>query len=473
MKALYVKKTTLLNIIITIMLYSFFVYSYYFGKVKVGWSHTVSWAACILFIYHINRIVKLKVRIYDFRAWFVLLQYIFIFGRIWLNGMGLDKDIFWNLFLYYDHTAMYLASLYGLVYTQAIFTGFFLFYKPTINPYKKESSSVGKQFYRSGSMTFIGVGLILISLPFRIYNDILTILAQSSSAGYVAVAVTNGMMYAFGMLLPVGVIYLIYSDSLRKHTIRIILVLWLVYTTIVMIFSGDRRYSIIAIIVVILCFLVVNDVRIGLGKTILGIVTSFLVLTVLATIRNGRMYVIDSFSVFFDIFIETLVKSNLLYETFAEFGLTFFIYASVFQFFPTVIPFKYGLTYLLAPITTIPMIGVVVPNLQTSISGHLDAKSITGHPLGAALGQELYCNFGLLAPLFAVFAGYLLNRVMNFNSIKSSKHMARYFGLFYILLNLVRSSTTEILRMAVYSLVIPVILEAAYKLLLRSASKST
>ncbi len=428
---------------------------------REGWANYAAYGSIALFVYQIGWMMYKKVEYYNFRLWFVILQYLFIFGRIILHAFGWDKGIFWNLMEYYSVSAMFKASIYGLAYTQAIFTGLFWNYSKSNALHRTVSSRT----ISGQCMVFIGVAMLILSVPFRLSNDMTAIRTQTEAGGYVAVAIDNGMNYAFGMLLPVAVMYLICSDTLKRRHVNLIMLVLMAYMGVTMVLSGDRRYSITALIAVILCYMQRFKIKIDWKRILLIAVGVQLVLLVLATIRTTRMHV-TSFAQFWDLFVEAAQTSNIFYETFSEFGLTFFIYAAGVQFFPGTFAFKWGTTYLLAPITIIPMSGLIFPGLQSSISAHMDCKSITGHPLGAALGEEIFCNFGYLAPIFAVIIGVVISKIMQQRK-NDPQAMARYYGLFYIMLNLVRASTTEILRLAAYAVIIPWILIKVYRFMRR------
>ncbi|MGN0594737.1 MAG: O-antigen polysaccharide polymerase Wzy [Hominimerdicola sp.] len=462
------KLRTFLNLLVWIVLTVYMWTVWDTVQAPMNWAHTVSIMAIVLFVYQMVCMRKMKVKYYDFRIWFISLQYIFIFGRVFLHGFNLDGDIFWNLFTYYEDTSLYKAAVYGLVFIQSLFLG--LFWKP----HKIEKSQLFDIFkikdkYSGSCMRFIGCAMVILSLPFRLMNDYSQIKAQSANSGYIALANTNGMTYALGMLLPIGVVFLICSDAIKRKNVNKILFVFSAYSVAVMILSGDRRYVITSFISIILCYMKRFDIKLNWKRIVpLGIV-AVLALSMLEAIRNGRMQVIDSFGTFWDLFIESLTTSNIIYETFAEFGLTYFIYAAGIQFFPSVFSYKMGMTYLLGPLTAIPMSGMIFPGMLLSISAHWDCKSITGHSLGAALGEEVYCNFGLLAPFFAVIIGFVISRIMHMKRQDSPYETAKYYGMFYLLLNLVRSSSVEILRTAVYALILPMFFGFVYKRLTRKA----
>lgn len=456
---------TIANVFVLLILIVFAILNWNNYYMDQSWTTKISIISICLLIYQIIAMKKNDVKIYDFRIWFTLLQYLFVFGRIYLNALGLDKEIFWNLMNYYDNLSMHRAALYSLVSIQSIYLGMFFYNNKYRQNNEKKENTINKG-NSSQKLFFIGIVMIILCVPFRIYNDYLTINAQRSANGYVSLAVDNAFFYAIGLLLPVGLIYIIVSERLSKKKLGILLGIYALYTIVIMMFSGDRRYAITSFLAIALCCVKTLKIKIGMKKIVTYGILGILALFALAAIRNARLYVINSFSDFTDMFVEILTKSNFIYETLAEFGLTFFIYAAAIKYFPAQFSFKYGTTYLFAPFTIIPMSGTIFPGVQEAVSAHLDCKSITHQSLGAAFGEELYANFGILSPLFAIFGGIILSMIMNSRKIydKNDKKMIiNYYSIFYILINLVRASTTEVFRLAAYAIIIPWFIGLFYK----------
>ena len=461
-KKITISYHTIANVFVLILLIIFAITNWNVYYPNHSWTTKISIVSIALLIYQLTAMKMNKIKIYDFRIWFTILQYLFIFGRIYLNALNLDEEIFWNLMNYYDDIYMSRAALYALVFVQCIYLGmFFSNGKSNVNEKVESAKKIP-----SKKLLFIGIVMLIISIPFRFYNDYLTIIAQRSANAYVSIAVDNAFFYALGLLVPVGFIYIIVSEKLSKRKLDMILVIYAVYTIVVMMFSGDRRYAITSFIAIILCYIKTLNIKIGIKKIIVYGIIGMFALLILAAIRNARLYVINSFSDFFDMFVELITKSNFIYETLSEFGLTFFIYVAVIEFFPSQFSFKLGSTYLFAPFTVIPMSGYFFPGVQEAVSAHFDCKSITHQSLGAALGEELFANFGFVAPAIAILCGVILSFIMKESKISNTgnkQKIANYYSFFYILVNLVRASTTEIFRLAVYAMVFPWIIGLFYK----------
>ena len=449
--------TTISNVFVLIITFIFMLFTWN-NNVSNDWTKYSSIYAICLLIYQLIILKKSRISFWDFILWFVILQYLFVFGRVFLNALNLDKEIFWNLMEYYDKESLYRASTYALVFIQAIFTGMTLNIASEKKPFKRTRSLSNE------CLLFIGIVMLLISIPFRISSDLQTIHAQITSGGYVSLAVDNAFFYALGLLLPVALIYIICSEKLNKWQLVLLMIVYVVYSGVIIIFSGDRRYTVTAFIAIVLCFMKKNNIKISLKKIVMYGILVFMALFALAAIRTGRLHVISDFSDFADLVYILFTTSNIFYETLAEFGITFFIYVAVIRYFPSQFAFKYGATYLYAPMTIIPMSGFFFPGIQEKVSAHIDCKSITGQALGAALGEELYGNFGFLAPFGAIIVGLMLKKIFSLREDSNNYDIAKYYSLFYILINYVRASSTEVFRLAIYALIIPWFISKIYEL---------
>ena len=147
---------------------------------------------------------------------------------------------------------------------------------------------------------------------------------------------------------------------------------------------------------------------------------------------------------------------NTFYTSLSEFGITFHTYTEAVSFYPDVLPFKYGITYLLGPLTLIPGIGQIVPLITETLSVPSKIEKIIGYSVGGSFGEELYGNFGLLAIPISVICGYLFVKLLrkNINGFYLGYDGAKYYIWFYFLINLVRATFNEILRSSIWTFAI-------------------
>ena len=80
--------------------------------VSSDWVITISYLALFLLAYQaVVMIGILKVKYTDFLLWFILLEFIFLYGRIWVKALGKDDLVAWHLFNAFDDLTCYKASV--------------------------------------------------------------------------------------------------------------------------------------------------------------------------------------------------------------------------------------------------------------------------------------------------------------------------------------------------------------------------
>lgn len=432
-----------LNLLVLAILSLYMLFRWNLANVNISWSVEISIISVILLIWHLIIIRRMHCHIYSFITVFILLNYIFIFGRVYLVALGYGDDLGWNLFKTNSHINAYRAGLYCLNYVQAIFTGI------SIQFLNKKSRKNNIVIFQDSSMKNAGILFLIITLPCKMYSDIIQIITQNISGGYVAVVEINGVIGAIAQLFPIAIIFLVVS-SLRKKIVKGIIYTYYLYTILVMILSGDRRYALIGMIAVLFCYIKKYEIKVNIWKSILAIVMICLSLTFLTTIRYSRMSGVISISTFFQLYMKCLVEENVIYQLLNEFGLTFYTYMLAIKNIPSIIGYKWGFSFLSAIISVIPGSLRFFYEFIMSNNIYQSIYLIEKQALGGALGQELYGNFGLGAIMIAVLAGILIIRIIGDENTKVLSKQAHYFAMFYFFLNFVRASFAEMIRMICY-----------------------
>ena len=311
----------ILNISISIILYIYTLTNWNNTDFSTMWSKDISIIVMILFVYQLT---ILKLNKYDYKNfffWFIPLNYLFLYGRIILNALSLDKNIFWKLFESYSSLASYRSALFSIAYIQILFTGIIMIEqeKLQVETFKFRK----KQINSDKCQKFIGIFLLIISMPFKIIYDYIVISAQSSNGSYIAVPEISGVIVALSTLPVVALIFIVICEEINKRKTIILLGAYFLYCGIIMVFAGDRRQLVISLIVCILAFMEKYRVSIKGPKLFKYIILSIILLIILAAVREGRSNVIESFDDF-KVALNNIKESNILYETLAEFGITFF-----------------------------------------------------------------------------------------------------------------------------------------------------
>lgn len=446
-----------LNFIVFLICMFYMLLSWNKAVTYEGWAVEIAIVSVTLLLYQLATMKSIKCNLYSMIPWFTVLNYIFIFGRIYLKALGYERQLGWNLFLMYSHKDAYHAALYCLCYIQGMFTGMVFFRTSKIN----NAKLVINNFCNNSKQ--IGIILLIFTLPFRIYCDVVQIIAQRISGGYVAVVEINGVVGAIAQLFPISIIYLIASNNIRDRQEKIIYLSYCVYSLVIMMLSGDRRYALIGMLAVTLCYVRKKEVKINIKRLILFIIVAILGLSLLTAIRRMRETGAGSLKALNEALIISISEDNIFYELFNEFGLTFYTYMLAFKNIPLVIGYKYGLSYVYAVLSVIPGAYRFANSSIMQNNIYQTIYKIENQALGGAFGQELYGNFGLFAPVVAIFAGYLIQKIAGNDDNNIESTLVKYYSLFYFFINLVRASLAEIVRILFYYFIVIWIINKIFK----------
>lgn len=438
-----------LSILLILMLYVYFQLST--NRLNDEWIISVSIISIALFFYHIIILLIKQYKIIDFIFIFVILSYIFQLGQIWVISSGNQEFIFWEVIFRYSENIIYEAALYSVVYIHSIVTGLvFLSNKRSINNHFSDNYS---EKANSKSLYITGKLLFLISLPFRLYIDYYTLAQTLTSGNYSGTVSPIGPMNDIAILFIPSIVMIITSKYKSKKRNSSILFLIIGYLSLVMIFSGDRRYNIIAIIALLFTFIYVYNIKFTKKNIILSITLGVSLLNLLTIIRETRQYTVLSLQDFIVLYFNSFSNLNPILETLSEFGLTFLSLAGAIKLIPDLIPYQMGMSFI-GSIPSILPIGWLFPGFFNRVSIGGVINSMTGYPVGTSVVTEMYANFGWGAFIFVFLLGVLLSKIFK----KSRQNLfltARYYSLFYILLNIIRSSTLEIFRHSIIIYIIP------------------
>lgn len=417
------------------------------------WSKVTSKLAFIMLVFQLISFKYKRVNYTDFRLWFIILSYLFMFGRVFLHAYGLDSRIFWNLMPRYSSINLYHASMYILCVIESLFIGFIL--RDNQKKIKGNIVEIGKA-PKNNLMYNAGILLLAFSIPFRLFTDITWILQTQVSSSYSSLAGNSGLADDFAFLMVPSIIYIITSGRLRRKSALSIVLLVVGYFVIVMILTGDRRYQVTAIFALILCYLRLYGVKFKVKQIIIWGVGGLLILNFFTVIREVRGNELTSLGTFFKYYgSDILLGTSTLYETLAEFGLTFFSVVHILEYVPQYISFQYGFSFI-ASIPSVLPIGWLFENFfhKASLSGIINP--IAGAPVGASLIGDLYGNFSWFAIFAGIIIGTLTNKIFRMESSTSNRlRCAQYYSLFYILINLVRATFIEIFRPSIMIYCIP------------------
>lgn len=438
-------------ILVFLVLFSYVTWDNY--NVINNWPKEVSNLAILLLVLQLLSFRFKKVGYTDFKLCFIGLSYLFMFGRVFLHAYGLDEGIFWNLITRYSPVHMYHAGMFILCSIQSLFIGFIL------SDDKKKTKGKAIEIWKEPKNDLIyktGLILLIFSAPFRLFADIRWIVQAQTSGSYSALTANIGLVQHFAMLTVPAIIYIIASGKVSRQLAFIILSAMSTYFIFLMILTGDRRYPVTAIIALLLFYIKLYDIKMKLSKIVVLGFGTMIFLNILTIIRNVRLGQLMGIGDFFKTYgTDILFNMSTLYETLAEFGLSFFSVVHVFKYVPEHISYKYGFTFV-GSVPSILPIGWLFRDFfsKMSISGMINP--IEGAPVGATLIGDLYANFGWLSVVAGIVVGFFASRIFKINSSKNNRlECAKYYSLFFVLINLLRATFIEIFRPAIMVYYIP------------------
>lgn len=443
-----------IGLLIIFILISCIVYNYDYAT--KNWAAVVSTIAIVEIIAQISQMLILNIDVIDFRVVFIVLHYLFMFGRVFIYGYLPKMDVFWDQRYRYQSSALLLSGLYCICAIQGLFLGLLFGFSD-----KTSDSQISNEFGNSKSKTiyFAGIVCLLIGLPCSLITDRARIITTYYSNTYRSIDVGLGIIDDLASLFIVGIILLLSSNCLKKKSEKFISLLTIIYYIFVMMFSGDRRHQITAILVlVVLCckkYELLKRMRIT-TYILLGIF-SIIMLNFIYIIRDFRDTSLQSIFPYISENFMELFSLNAVKETLIEFGISFYSICNVIKYVPSTISFQYGKGFISALLSLLPT-GLMKNGelMDTQISLSALINKMEGNPVGASLIGDFYINFGFLGCVLIVIFGRIMDRIMRKRSkLGSEWSVARYYILYYVFLTLVRATFAQCIRMTVVNVIFP------------------
>jgi len=428
----------------------------YLGKEWNRTFETDNWAtipaiiAVISFGINLLTIVVLKIQVYDFRTVFLILSYVFMFGRVWVAALGLEWETSWRVQVHFSETDMYHAALFCICCIQMLFLGMFSKEKQF-----KKSLIFTKTAWSCNALYYTGIILLVIAIPCRLVTDFRAISMAGATGYYVSIVSESGLWDDFAFLLIPGILCVVEAKPKMRWGILGIVG---VYFLLVMSLTGDRRYYVSGLLALGLYFIAAlwekkrpNIVRIVLYGILAVFFLNFLQVVRMA--RNGNLGTVGDF--FQNFGLKLFDFSELFVNVFGEFGITFYSVVAIVEHIPgEIMGFQYGLTIPRSLVSIVPLggyvrnIGIIEPSLLI--------EEVTGQPVGGSLIGDMYANFGLIAIPMMFLVGKLINKlIICLKRNSSPMDSVIFYTCVFILINLVRASICEILRPVVWCTMIP------------------
>lgn len=398
-----------------------------------------------------------KIKYVDVGFWYVISSYIFMFGYVFIKYFRLDTTLVWDPSYAFTETSRYHASIYTLLCLCAVSLGCFVS-RRTIKIKKNvtDFSALQKKIMLSAGWIFFTVGLVA-----NIINAANLILVTRAAGTYVAYvnAASSGLIDDFAYLMIPGIIHIFCSRTLSKGASYLLLFSSVAYFAVIMILSGSRKTQIFAIISIVLCFVWVNsNVKLKTHRIVLLMICAILLLNLIYVIRDNRTNLVDIIPAYLESLSDFRFIGQIVGETFAEAGLTFYSVAAIVQYVPAAFPYELGMT-IIRTIPSILPIGWLIGDFFNKAVSTFVINRYTGVPVGASLIGDFYWNFGLVGGvLSSILFGIILFKLPN-KMLTNSKKEPMYFSLFFILLMGVRVGIFEMFRPLVMVVLVPALIK--------------
>jgi len=401
----------------------------------------------------------LRVCLTDFRLWFIGFSYLFMFGQIFLDGVLGIKEIESLgrlrpvIDARYDRELLYHSALFVLCCIQSCFIGM-------LAPFRGENRAESPLQTEAvnPAMCTTGLLVLLLAVPCRLVTDY-SMIQQAGAAGYFGLQSSVGLVDDFAFFIIPGLLYLMFSGRLPKPTVQAVLLVAVGYCIAVMILTGDRRYQSLVILVLVLAYLRLYDVRFSFKQLWLGL-GGLVLLNLFNILRNIRESDLQSLSGFMVNYGGDLLAASVVQQTLYEFGGSVYTVCLALQYIPGYFDFRYGATLLSGAMCLIPL-GVLYADGELYQYGKIahQLTELGQTTVGASVYGDLYANFGWVSIIMAYWLGRVFFKLFKHDINPNRRYyLAQQFGLFYVLINLVRASFTEGIRASIWGYFFPLLI---------------
>lgn len=207
----------IINVLILFSLLIFTYFTWNYPKYIDSWAEIITTISIVLLFYHVIYLVRMNIKLTDFRIWFIVFLNLFMFGRVYLIAFNLDNNLFWDLLSLFPDELLYISALYVLCSIQGIFIGFTIGGVNSISQLNilDKINSINK-ISLSTLIYKIGVILLLFATPFQLLEDFMKIRQAQTSSSYLAVTTQSGFIDDFAILFTPGIVFMIASQKLGR-----------------------------------------------------------------------------------------------------------------------------------------------------------------------------------------------------------------------------------------------------------------
>lgn len=449
------------QVLILFILIGYMLIFFYDRESVRNWESITTTIGLFLVIQQLICLMMMKRSIFSYEVVITAINGIFMFGQLIINTFDIDvvramndsrlkfsSDLLW-------HTGMYVVCCF-----QAFFVGMIWVRERGAASYQNDrvESFQYDLDYRKAETT--GYILLIISGICRIYTDLRAIGAAQSTGRYDATfeMAQTGLIDDFAWLVIPAVFMIIVGKHLDKKKGGLLCVVLMIYFLGTSVLTGIRRLQISAIIAIALFFINYYKIKITPLFLTMGAGAGIVFLNILATIRKIRAAGLVNLVTFItSTGLRNSGALNAIFDTFAEFGVSFYSNSVVMSYVPQQHFYQLG-TYFIYCVLSIFPIGPILRFFPIgSLTG--SANSYMGMGIGASLFADLYCNFGYFG-IFAtiLFSYFIKNWLERTKNREGQMYYIGYYSLVFAFINLARGSIAEMARLSTWIYFIPILL---------------
>ncbi|MCM1287572.1 MAG: O-antigen polysaccharide polymerase Wzy family protein [Clostridium sp.] len=402
-------------------------------------------------IVEISMILLLKLGLFTPASLFVMLNYLFHFGQVVMNGLFSNYK-----YDYYDYVEKMFEARDAAIKTMELslwiinftFLGILAFYF-----FSNDNNSIPvNQHSQREICRHVGQVLFLISTPLRFFIDG-KMLINAYLGGYSSTWSLGlpGIFTTIASFWYASMIFLYLGYGKKKDFIYFAVL----YGFVVML-TGSRGHQMVNLIVVLVIFIMAESKKVSLIRFLLYVILGYAALVFIDVIMLIRGAGIEYFFTHAGECISNSLRVNILFETMGSFGETIFTPFLVVEQKGTVLNPFWGEGFLYSLVSLVPDIGDLFSyyNHASIFQKMID----TQHAIGGSYIGELYYNFGqqcyIIAGLVGIGFGFISKKM------RDAFNQNNYIAIIYItpifinVLWWVRDSIGNELRLIIWQILI-------------------
>ena len=361
---------------------------------------------------------KINGTVVSIAGFFLIILFVLHYGQIIL--MMFESYTFYkgNFITRYPSSIYSIAIFKTLVITTCMMFGF-LFSSAQSKPVTclSEHNEVDSAIidFNKNKCKKVGTILSLLLIPLRVYIDVQRLIL-SITRGYVSSLNDlniNNALIVVSRLSTVAIVLLLYGLPYKSRARKFVFFSYAIYLVVFM-FSGSRISFIISLIILCMCYLRFENIKLSFKSIIIIAVSLSIVTAIMAASREYRYYNLGnnvSMSGFFEVFVRKLTVENSVLQEIEELGQSIYTCSAAVDHVDR-FGYAHGTSYILGITTIMPNIGGLINALdvKSNFARTMVSYGITANyeNIGGSIIGELIFNFQYIYPIIAFIIGWFI-----------------------------------------------------------------